>query len=157
MKDDGTEVTLKEVDQSGFGKFSFKSNMKACKCLILGNGEWAFDLMDPTLKAVPEGEFEIKSSIYGTPSAMLKLENSNENPCMTFKNDNENIITIGAPFTYYVKATLNGDSVQVEPTQTVMGSGGEIYWFTGQTGKVPPSVLIFVGRKCASKGRMEFG
>lgn len=156
MKEDGSEITLKEVEQSGFGKFSFKYNMRGCQCLILANDDWSFDLMDSTIKSVPDGNFELRNCTYGTKTTNIRSSGRREQ-VLTFKDDSENIITMGAPFTYYVKATLNGDTVQVEPTNSIMGCGGEVYSFDGSNSKTPPTVMIYVGRKCSSKGRMEFG
>lgn len=157
LKDDGSELTIEEIsEKQGFCKFSFNVKMRGCQCLILADDTWSFDLLDPAIKSVPAGTFDVKSCVYGTKGAIFKTDLSDA-VSMTFKDDSENIITFGAPFTYYFKATVTGDNVEVIPSSQVMGSGGEIYTFEGPTGRVPPTVLIYIGRKCASKGRMEFG
>jgi len=127
---DGGELTLKEVKPANLCKVTLKKGFRCWGVLAVSNSEGTYNIAAKNCDVLPAGEYKIDYGLYGKGSNKLYLTTKKSfNPQLDIRENNINIINIGAPFSLSFTAKISGKNVTVEPNLSVVGCYGEFYRF----------------------------
>ena len=157
---DGSELTLLEVKPKNLCKVTTNKKLDRWGVLALSNSEGTYNIAAKNCDLIPAGEYKINYGLWGKGINKLYLvTNKNFNPQLDIRENNTNIINLGAPFSLGFTATISGNNVTVNTNISIVGNYGENYYFRSSSrGRMaPPSIAVFADKKAVHSGKMGFG
>ena len=156
VTNDGSELTFEEVKPEKLCKVTLKKGFRGWQVLALSNAEGTYNIAAKKCAILPAGEYKVDYGLYGKNSLYLDA-GGQFNPQLNIRENNANMINIGAPFSLSFTAKILNKKVTVNPLLSIVGCYGETYRFKSSRKPNRPAVAIFADKKMVNSGKMDFG
>jgi len=130
----------------------------AFKCMIVSDGEKAYDLRTGGAAGVPAGAYKLLYGMVGSGKSLVTFLPSKTTPTYKIKAGHINTPKIGMPLRIDFNASFANKKVTVQPYGIrILGAGDELYQlqFGGKMGT--PNVTLKAGNRKLSSQNMEYG
>ena len=154
---DGSSVSFERLVGVELGVIKLR-NESAFKCMVVSDGEKAYDLKAGGAAGIPAGDYKLLYGVVGTGSSLITFLPSKTTPTYTIKAGNINTPKIGMPLRIDFIASFAGGKATVQPYGVrILGAGDELYQvqFGGKMGT--PNISLKAGTRTLSSKNMEYG
>jgi hypothetical protein len=157
VAEDGKKVTFTPVTGLDLGivEISFKRGMR-CLAFIDDEGH-SYDLAVSAKTGIPAGKYRMSYGILTAGKFATVVQPTDKTPVYEIQAGKINTIRLGKPIRVSFMASYSDQTVRVQPSVQVFGSGGELYSFDYSGGTGRPHVLLFEGKRVLSRSAMEYG
>lgn len=152
---DGATIKLTAVADVQLGQVETKFPNSMLKCLVLQTSEGhCYDVAQAGGDAVPAGTYQIAYGVLarGRDIAFLLPP---EETTYAIQAGGVNTLRLGPEFMLVFGASSVGDKIEISPSTSVMGAGGERYRFTDEPSK--PYAYFHVGERKVAGGAFAEG